>query len=302
MRTLKQLRKQSLLTSGPPFAPGSSECHQPPEKAARREKRTPAADVVQQSQKLRSAAEVRALACIHIFRTISSAQDSEGHHPGQEGADARLEQLPRTDDHPKIKEAAKAAIEKYGSGCAGSRFLNGTLEIHLELEQALARLVKKEAVLLYSTGFQVNLGVISALVGKGEYVFGRQMRSRQHCGRLPALPRRVRAVRHKDMAPRGKSSPEHQSPGRQTHRGGRRVQHGRRHHSTAGSLPPRRTIRRRRDGGRRACNRVLGESGAGTSKPFRPDRSSCSSAWARSANHWRAWAVSSRRMPRRLII
>jgi len=73
-------------------------------------------------------------------------------------------------NHPKIKEAAIAAIAKYGTGCAGSRFLNGTLEIHLELEQALARLVNKEAVLLYSTGFQVNLGVISTMVGKGEFV------------------------------------------------------------------------------------------------------------------------------------
>jgi 8-amino-7-oxononanoate synthase len=63
-------------------------------------------------------------------------------------------------------------VEKYGTGCAGSRFLNGTLDIHLELEAALAKLVNKEAVLLYSTGFQVNLGVISALVGKGEYVLG----------------------------------------------------------------------------------------------------------------------------------
>ena len=63
-------------------------------------------------------------------------------------------------------------MAKYGTGCAGSRFLNGTLDIHLELEQALAKLVNKEAVLLYSTGFQVNLGVISALVGKGEYVLG----------------------------------------------------------------------------------------------------------------------------------
>jgi 8-amino-7-oxononanoate synthase len=75
-------------------------------------------------------------------------------------------------NHPKIKEAATAAVARYGTGCAGSRFLNGTLDIHLELEAALARLVNKEAVLLYSTGFQVNLGVISALVGKGEYVIG----------------------------------------------------------------------------------------------------------------------------------
>jgi 8-amino-7-oxononanoate synthase len=73
-------------------------------------------------------------------------------------------------NHPKIKEAARAAVAHYGTGCAGSRFLNGTLQIHIELEQRLAELMKKEAILLYSTGYQVNLGVISALVGRGEYI------------------------------------------------------------------------------------------------------------------------------------
>jgi len=75
-------------------------------------------------------------------------------------------------NHPVIKEAARAAVEKYGSGCAGSRFLNGTLDLHIELEQTLARLVGKEAVLLFSTGFQVNLGVLSVIVGKDEYILG----------------------------------------------------------------------------------------------------------------------------------
>jgi len=73
-------------------------------------------------------------------------------------------------NHPKIKEAAKAAVDKYGSGCAGSRFLNGTLDLHLALEEEIAKLVGKEAALLYSTGFQVNLGVVSIMVGKGEYI------------------------------------------------------------------------------------------------------------------------------------
>ena len=104
------------------------------------------------------------------FRTISSAQDTEVVIDGRKvlmfGSNSYL----GLTNHPKIKEAAKAAIDRYGTGCAGSRFLNGTLDIHLELEQTLARLVNKEAALLFSTGFQVNLGVISALVGKGEYV------------------------------------------------------------------------------------------------------------------------------------
>ena len=71
---------------------------------------------------------------------------------------------------PRVKEAAKKAIDRYGTGCAGSRFLNGTLDLHLELENELADFLKKEAVLLFSTGFQTNLGVISTLVGKGDYV------------------------------------------------------------------------------------------------------------------------------------
>ena len=118
----------------------------------------------------RVADQIRAEGLYPYFRTISSAQDTEVTIDGRKvlmfGSNSYL----GLTNHPKIKEAAKAAIEKYGTGCAGSRFLNGTLEIHLELEQALARLVNKEAVLLYSTGFQVNLGVISAMVGKGEFV------------------------------------------------------------------------------------------------------------------------------------
>jgi 8-amino-7-oxononanoate synthase len=73
-------------------------------------------------------------------------------------------------NHPKVKEAAAKALLKYGSACAGSRFLNGTLDIHIECERQLAEFVGKEAALLYSTGFQVNQGVISALVGRDDYV------------------------------------------------------------------------------------------------------------------------------------
>jgi 8-amino-7-oxononanoate synthase len=73
-------------------------------------------------------------------------------------------------NHPKIKEAAKKAIDKYGTGCAGSRFLNGTLDIHLELEHKLAELMGKEAVIVYSTGFQTNLGVIATLPEKDDYL------------------------------------------------------------------------------------------------------------------------------------
>ncbi|MCI0405194.1 MAG: aminotransferase class I/II-fold pyridoxal phosphate-dependent enzyme [candidate division Zixibacteria bacterium] len=72
--------------------------------------------------------------------------------------------------HPKVKEAAAQAALKYGSGCTGSRFLNGTLDLHIELERRLAAFVNKEAALAFSTGFQTNLGTISALVSKGDFV------------------------------------------------------------------------------------------------------------------------------------
>ncbi len=72
--------------------------------------------------------------------------------------------------HPKIKEASIAAVRKYGTGCTGSRFLNGTLDLHVELEAALADYMQKEAALVFSTGFQTNLGTLSALVNKGEYM------------------------------------------------------------------------------------------------------------------------------------
>ena len=71
---------------------------------------------------------------------------------------------------PRLKEAAKLAIDKYGTSCSGSRFLNGTLDIHVELEEKLARLVGKDEAVCFSTGFQVNLGVVSALCGRNDYL------------------------------------------------------------------------------------------------------------------------------------
>ncbi len=104
------------------------------------------------------------------FREIESDQDTvvtiDGHKVMMFGSNSYL----GLTNHPKIKEAAKKAIDKYGTGCAGSRFLNGTLDIHIELEDRLAKLVGKEGALCYSTGFQVNLGVVSVLAGRRDYL------------------------------------------------------------------------------------------------------------------------------------
>ena len=104
------------------------------------------------------------------FREIESEQDTVVTIKGKKvlmfGSNSYL----GLTNHPKIKEAAKKAIDKYGSGCAGSRFLNGTLDIHIELENRLADLVGKDGALCYSTGFQVNLGVVSVLTGRKDHI------------------------------------------------------------------------------------------------------------------------------------
>ncbi len=104
------------------------------------------------------------------FREIESEQDTEVVIRGKKvlmfGSNSYL----GLTNHPKVKEAAIEAIKKYGTGCAGSRFLNGTLDIHTRLEEKLAQLVNKDGALCYSTGFQVNLGVVSVLAGRNDYL------------------------------------------------------------------------------------------------------------------------------------
>ena len=73
--------------------------------------------------------------------------------------------------HPRVIEAGVRAMEKYGSGCSGSRFLNGTLDLHVQLEKELADFLGKEDCMTFSTGFQSNLGIISAIAGRGDYIF-----------------------------------------------------------------------------------------------------------------------------------
>lgn len=104
------------------------------------------------------------------FREISSEQGTEVLCNGRKMLMMGSNSYLGLTTHPRVKEAAIKAVEKYGSGCAGSRFLNGTLDIHIELEAALARLVGKEAALAYPTGYQANVGCISAMVNKHEFM------------------------------------------------------------------------------------------------------------------------------------
>ncbi|WP_101688977.1 serine palmitoyltransferase [Dysgonomonas massiliensis] len=104
------------------------------------------------------------------FRAIESDQDTEVTINGKKvlmfGSNAYL----GLTNHPAVKEAAIDAVKKYGTGMAGSRFLNGTLDIHVELEHKLAKFVGKEDALVYSTGFNVNQGVLGCITGREDYI------------------------------------------------------------------------------------------------------------------------------------
>lgn len=104
------------------------------------------------------------------FREIESDQDTEVIISGKKvlmfGSNAYL----GLTNHPKVKEASIEAIRKYGTGCAGSRFLNGTLDIHVKLEKRLAEFVGKDDAITFSTGFQVNSGVIACITGREDYI------------------------------------------------------------------------------------------------------------------------------------
>ena len=116
--------------------------------------------------------EVQAQGLYPYYRPISSGQDplvkmADGSSVLMFGSNSYL----GLSDDPRLKEAAIAAIKKYGTSCSGSRFLNGTLDIHEELEEKLARFVGKDSAVTYSTGFQVNLGVVSSLGFRGGFTF-----------------------------------------------------------------------------------------------------------------------------------
>lgn len=104
------------------------------------------------------------------FHVLDSGQDTEvimdGHRTIMIGSN---NYLGLTSDE-RVKTAAAQAVKEYGAGCSGSRFLNGTLSLHIELEKRLAAFVKKEAAMVFSTGFQTNLGIISAIAGRNDYI------------------------------------------------------------------------------------------------------------------------------------
>ena len=114
--------------------------------------------------------EIREAGIYPYFHKLESRQDTEVIMEGKRRIMLGSNNYLGLTTNPEVIEAGVHALEQYGSGCSGSRFLNGTLSLHLELEAELAAFLRKDAVVTFSTGFQSNLGIISAIVGRGDYV------------------------------------------------------------------------------------------------------------------------------------
>ena len=114
--------------------------------------------------------EAKAAGVYPYFRAISSEQDPEVIMDGKKALMFGSNCYSGLVNDPRIKEAAIEATRKYGTGCAGSPFLNGTLDLHKKLEARIAEYIGKEDVMIYSTGFEVNLGVVSCLTGREDYI------------------------------------------------------------------------------------------------------------------------------------
>jgi 8-amino-7-oxononanoate synthase len=128
-------------------------------------------DIFQKCFDFEDADRVKAAGIYPYFRTICSAQDPVVRMNGRDVIMLGSNNYLGLTNHPEVKQAARQAIDTYGTGCAGSRFLNGTLDIHEQLEEKLAAFMGRPAALTFSTGFQVNLGVISCLVERGDVVY-----------------------------------------------------------------------------------------------------------------------------------
>jgi 8-amino-7-oxononanoate synthase len=156
-------------------------------------------DIFEKCLRFTTAKELQKAGVYPFFRVIDSAQDPEVTMNGRKMIMVGSNNYLGLTNHPKVKEAAIEAIRKYGTGCAGSRFLNGTLDIHVALEEKLARFMRKEAALIFSTGFQVNLGVISALAGKDDVIIIDKMDHASIVDGCRLSFGEVKRFRHNDM-------------------------------------------------------------------------------------------------------
>ena len=127
-------------------------------------------DIFTKCEKFTAADELRQQDLFPYFRELQSRQDTEVIMEGQRRIMLGSNNYLGLTTVPEIVNAAKAALDEYGTGCSGSRLLNGTLILHQQFEKEMAAFLGKDDVVTFSTGFQSNLGIISAIVGRGDYV------------------------------------------------------------------------------------------------------------------------------------
>ena len=127
-------------------------------------------DLFEKCKNYNVAEKAQELGIYPYLHYLESGQDTvvnmEGHRVIMIGSNNYL----GLTSHPEVVQAGIDAYKKYGSGCSGSRFLNGTLDLHIQLEKELANFLHKEAVITFGTGFQTNLGIISAIAGRNDVI------------------------------------------------------------------------------------------------------------------------------------
>ena len=127
-------------------------------------------DIFEKCERRSRVDEAKEMGIYPYFHALESRQDTVVQMEGKRRIMLGSNNYLGLTTDPQVIEAGIHALERYGTGCSGSRFLNGTLEMHLELEAELGEFLQQEAVMTFSTGFQSNLGIISALVGLHDYV------------------------------------------------------------------------------------------------------------------------------------
>ncbi len=127
-------------------------------------------DIFQKCYEFTDAKKVMAAGIYPYFHELTSGQDNEVIINGKRTIMIGSNNYLGLTSDQRVKQASIKAVEKYGSGCSGSRFLNGTLDLHVELEKELASFLNKEDCITFSTGFQANLGLISAIAGRNDYI------------------------------------------------------------------------------------------------------------------------------------
>lgn len=157
------------------------------------------AGIFEKCRKFTRAQELIEAGIYPYFHRVESAQEPEVIAEGRPMVMMSSNNYLGLTSHPKVKEAAIDAVRRFGTGCAGSRFLNGTLAIHEELEGRLAEFLRKDAAIVFPTGFQANLGAVSALVGKDDWVVIDRMNHASIFDGCRLSFGQIRKFRHNDM-------------------------------------------------------------------------------------------------------